>query len=170
VGGSWLPQTCAVALPCWKIKNSLEIWRMATRNCCNSITLKRNGMPPTTDCHVGHFWWSGDTDYYTANDRQPVTSFWRVIVNTALSRWFWHLQCTFFGLWEVSIYGHAEWWAGLPAWDSPFLFYDLLLRSYLYHCVWSVITAHNLTPLTPTSCLQNNIHLITDILPCCGCL
>ena len=38
------------------------------------------------------------------------------------------------------------------------LFHDLLLRSYLYHCVWSVITAHNLTPekrdsLTPTSCL-----------------
>jgi len=26
------------------------------------------------------------------------------------------------------------------------LFHDLLLRSYLYHCVWSVITAHNLTP------------------------
>jgi len=25
-------------------------------------------------------------------------------------------------------------------------FYDVLLRSYLYHCVWSVITAHNLTP------------------------
>ena len=29
---------------------------------------------------------------------------------------------------------------GLP------LFHDLLLRAYLYHCVWSVITAHNLTP------------------------
>jgi len=26
------------------------------------------------------------------------------------------------------------------------LFHDLFLRSYLYHCVWSVITAHNLTP------------------------
>jgi len=26
------------------------------------------------------------------------------------------------------------------------LFHDLLLRSYLYHCVWSVITAQNLTP------------------------
>ena len=26
------------------------------------------------------------------------------------------------------------------------LFHDLLLRSYLYHCVWGVITAHNLTP------------------------
>ena len=26
------------------------------------------------------------------------------------------------------------------------LFHDLLLRSYLYRCVWSVITAHNLTP------------------------
>ena len=26
------------------------------------------------------------------------------------------------------------------------LFHDLLLRSYLYHCAWSVITAHNLTP------------------------
>jgi len=43
------------------------------------------------------------------------------------------------------------------------LFHDLLLRSYLYHCVWSVIIAHNLTPekrdnsphpLTPTSCLR----------------
>jgi len=26
------------------------------------------------------------------------------------------------------------------------LIHDLLLRSYLYHCVWNVITAHNLTP------------------------
>jgi len=25
-------------------------------------------------------------------------------------------------------------------------FHYLLLRSYLYHCVWSVTTAHNLTP------------------------
>jgi len=25
-------------------------------------------------------------------------------------------------------------------------FHHLLLHSYLYHCVWSVITAHNLTP------------------------
>ena len=44
------------------------------------------------------------------------------------------------------------------------LFHDLLLCSYLYHCVCSVITAHNLTPdkrdnnysphpLTPTLCL-----------------
>jgi len=62
------------------------------------------------------------------------------------------------------------------------LFHDLLLCSYLYHCVtvWSVITAHNLTPekrennysphpLTPTSCLRNNIQLITGISPCCGC-
>jgi len=51
----------------------------------------------------------------------------------------------------------------------------------LYHCVWSVITAHNLTPekrgnnysphlLTPTSCLRNNIQLIPGILLCCGCL
>jgi len=61
------------------------------------------------------------------------------------------------------------------------LFHDLLLRSYLYHCVWSVITAHNLTPekrdtnysphpLIPTSCLRNNIQLITGVSPCCGCL
>jgi len=58
------------------------------------------------------------------------------------------------------------------------LFHDLLLRFYLCHCVWSVITAHNLTPekrdkysphpLTPTSCLRNNIQLITAISPCCG--
>ena len=49
-------------------------------------------------------------------------------------------------------------------------FHDLPLRSYIYHCVWSVITAHNLTPekrnnnysphsLTPTTCLRNNIQL-----------
>jgi len=62
------------------------------------------------------------------------------------------------------------------------LFHDLLLRSYLYYCVWSVITAHNLTPesvhdnnylphpLTLTSCLRNNIELITGISPCYGCL
>jgi len=30
-------------------------------------------------------------------------------------------------------------------WEDA-LSHDLLLRSYLYHCVWSVITAHNLTP------------------------
>jgi len=61
-----------------------------------------------------------------------------------------------------------------------YLFHDLLLRSYLYYCVWSVITTHKLTPenhdnnysphpLTPTSCLRNNIQLITGISPCCGC-
>jgi len=61
------------------------------------------------------------------------------------------------------------------------LFHYLLLRSYLYYCVWSVITAHNLTPekrdnnylphpLTPTSCLRKNIKLISGISPCCGCL
>jgi len=54
---------------------------------------------------------------------------------------------------------------------SKYLFHDLRLLSYLYHCVWSVITAHNLTPekcdnnyspnpLTPTSCLRNNIQPI----------
>jgi len=59
------------------------------------------------------------------------------------------------------------------------LFHDLLLCSHLYHCVWSVITAHNLTPekrdnncsphlLIPSSCLRNNIQLITGISPCCG--
>jgi len=60
------------------------------------------------------------------------------------------------------------------------LFHDLVLRSYFYRRVWSVITAHNLTPekrnnylphsITPTSCLRNNIQLITGILPCCECL
>jgi len=30
------------------------------------------------------------------------------------------------------------------------LFHDLLLRSYLYHCVWSIITAHNLTTRSVT--------------------
>jgi len=55
-----------------------------------------------------------------------------------------------------------------------------ILLAYLYHCVWSVITAHNLTPekgdnnysphsQTPTSCLRNNIQLTTGISPCCGC-
>jgi len=54
------------------------------------------------------------------------------------------------------------------------LFHDLLLRSYLCHCVWSVITAHNLTPekrgppSNPTSYLRNSIQLITGISPCCG--
>jgi len=50
------------------------------------------------------------------------------------------------------------------------LFHDLLLRFYLYHCVWSVITAHNLTPekrdnnysphpLTPTTGLRSTFKL-----------
>ena len=69
----------------------------------------------------------------------------------------------------------------LHSMSNHFLFHDLLLRSYLYHFVWSVITAHNLTPekrdnnysphpLIPTSCLRNNIQIITGISPCCGCL
>ena len=71
----------------------------------------------------------------------------------------------------------------VPAVTLPCLFHGLLLRSYLYHCVWSVITAHNLTPekrdnnysphpLTPTWCLRNNIELIglTGISCCFGCL
>jgi len=55
------------------------------------------------------------------------------------------------------------------------LFHDLLLRSYLYHCVWSVITAHNVTPekhdnnysphpLSPTSCLHDaNFNVYSGI-------
>jgi len=31
---------CAWALSYWKMKNSLEIWRMADRKCCNNITLR----------------------------------------------------------------------------------------------------------------------------------
>jgi len=31
---------CAGATCCWKMKNSLQIWRMAGRNCCNSIRLR----------------------------------------------------------------------------------------------------------------------------------
>jgi len=65
-------------------------------------------------------------------------------------------------------------------WGDWAVFHDLLLRSYLYHCVWSVITAHNITPekrdnnysphpLTSTSCLRNSIQLITGICSCCGC-
>jgi len=36
-------------------------------------------------------------------------------------------------------------WLGI---SPPFfcLFHDLLLRSYLYHCIWSVTTAQSLTP------------------------
>jgi len=61
-----------------------------------------------------------------------------------------------------------------------YLFHDLLLRSYRYRCVWSVITAHNLTPekhdnnsrhpLTPTY----NWHFallwvsVTHTLTCCS--
>jgi len=62
-----------------------------------------------------------------------------------------------------------------------YFIYDLLFRSCLYHCVWSVITAYDFIPekrdnnysphpLTPTLCLRNNIQLITGTLPCCGCL
>ena len=65
--------------------------------------------------------------------------------------------------------------------DVIILFHDLLLHCHLYRCVWSVITDHSLTPEkhdnnysphppTPTSCVRNNIQLITGISPCCGCL
>ena len=60
------------------------------------------------------------------------------------------------------------------------LFHDLRLRSFLYRCVLSVITAHNLTPeqrdnnyappSNPHFCLRNNIQPITGMSPCCGCL
>jgi len=65
--------------------------------------------------------------------------------------------------------------------SKRYLFHDLLLRSYLYHCVQSVIAAHNLTPekhdnnysphlLICTPCLRNSIQLITGIWPYCGWL
>ena len=31
---------CAWALSCWKVKKSLDVWHMASRNCCNSVTLR----------------------------------------------------------------------------------------------------------------------------------
>jgi len=34
----------------------------------------------------------------------------------------------------------------VQSYSNTALFHDLLFRSYLYHCVWSVIIAHNLTP------------------------
>jgi len=34
-----LSDLCAVTQSCWKMKNSLEIWRVAGGNCCNSNTL-----------------------------------------------------------------------------------------------------------------------------------
>ena len=45
------------------------------------------------------------------------------------------------------------------------LFHDLLLRSYLYHCVWSVITAHNLTPekkTAVTSLSRSSVSLLLE--------
>jgi len=43
--------------------------------------------------------------------------------------------------------GHCPWLRlGISSTLCALLFHDLLLRSYLYHCVWSVITAHSLTP------------------------
>ena len=53
--------------------------------------------------------------------------------------------------------------------DRCQLIHDLRLRSYLYHCVWSVTTARNLTPekrdnnysphpLTATSCQQHSTY------------
>jgi len=32
--------TCAGALSCWKMKNSVEIWRTPGRNCCNNISVR----------------------------------------------------------------------------------------------------------------------------------
>ena len=42
------------------------------------------------------------------------------------------------------------------------LFHDLLLRSYLYHCVWSTITAHNITPRSVTIIIRppSNPHFV----------
>ena len=51
------------------------------------------------------------------------------------------------------------------------LFHDLLLRSCLYHCVWSVITAHNLTPEKHDNNYSPHPLILTScISPCCGCL
>jgi len=52
---------------------------------------------------------------------------------------------------------------------DDFLLHDLLSSPISHHCVWSGIAGHNLT-LTPTSCLRNNIQLITAVCPCSGCL
>jgi len=51
------------------------------------------------------------------------------------------------------------WWYLGPL--RPYLFYDLLLRSYLYHRVWSVITGHNLSPASLVVVGVCNVHLNT---------
>ena len=59
------------------------------------------------------------------------------------------------------------------------LFHDLLLRSYFYHCVWSVITAHNLTPekrdnnysphpLAPTAYLRSTFKSSRPVVGDCN--
>ena len=45
-----------------------------------------------------------------------------------------------------------------PPATQRLLFHDLLLRSYLYHCIWSVITAHNLTPEKPDNLAPPQQH------------
>jgi len=37
MGESWLPQVPCALGHCWKMKNSLEIWHMVGRNCCDTI-------------------------------------------------------------------------------------------------------------------------------------
>ena len=77
---------------------------------------------------------------------------------------------------------HSIWRRRLSTKNSLyFMDYSCAPISTIVSGLWSVITAHNLTPekrdnnysphsLTPTSCLRNNIQLITGISPCCGCL
>jgi len=112
----------------------------------------------------------------------------KVVREINLVDWFWDIQqvCKEKLLHEKSHAAarHVQTFELGSTWQRKAcvdLFHDLLLRSYLYHCVWSVITAHNLAPEKrgnnyvlhppcPTSCLCNNIQLITGISPCCGCL
>jgi len=45
------------------------------------------------------------------------------------------------------------------------LFHDLLLRSYLYHCVWSVITVHISLQISLTIIIRPTLISPTSIVP-----
>jgi len=99
------------------------------------------------------------------------------------------LICTAFYTWHSSVRRSGGPWHVLTMitqFVRRAIRYDneiYLFMTYFYAPVFTtcVCSVHNLTPEkrdnnysphppTPTSCLRNNIQLITGISPCCGCL
>jgi len=110
---------CTGALSCWKM-NSLEIWRLAGRNCSNSIMISTPHYPWLRDrqvsnwCNVNHLCladWCHQWLNVNCVRRRFVTTSFFLVDRCAYSR----SLCEFFGaitvnvfLWIIAIFEHKH--------------------------------------------------------------